>query len=192
MLTIESPFTEAGTLGSSPINLYPVPEDSEFEGYRSGFIEAPKLADIARRLIKACGERFAHLNGVSIAYAWKRKGGVSKGRSKFGAIQKVSGVASFLGDEQYQFLIWLGADNVRENEFTERQVEALIYHELCHTVFDDERDEVVLVGHEFEGFRDELQRYGLWNKGIEHFGRAVAEPIQQSLFELGESYDGTN
>lgn len=192
MIAIESPFTEAGALGSSPISLYPVPEDSEFEGYRSGFIEAPKLADIARRLIKACGERFAHLTGVSIAYAWKRKGGVSKGRSKFGVIQKVSGAASFLADEQYQFLVWLGADNVRENEFTERQVEALIYHELCHTVFDDEKDEVVLVGHEFEGFRDELQRYGLWNKGVENFARAVVEPMQQSLFELGEPYEGRN
>ena len=192
MLTIESTFADANALGSSPLNLYPVPEDSEFEGLKSGFIDAPKLADIARRLIRACGEQFAHLNGVSIAYAWKRKGGVSKGRVKFGAIQKVSGVASFLAEERYQFLVWLGADNVRENEFTERQVEALIFHELCHTVFDDEKDEVILVGHEFEGFRDELQRYGLWNKGAENFARAVVEPMQQSLFELGEPYHGTN
>ena len=192
MLTIESTLADANALGSSLTNLYPVPDDDEFEGFNSGFIDAPKIADIARRLIKACGDQFAHLNGVSIAYAWKRRGGASKGRVKFGEIQKVSGVASFLADEQYQFLVWLGADNVRENEFTERQVEALVFHELCHTAFDDEKDEVILVGHEFEGFRDELQRYGLWNKGVENFARAVVEPMQQSLFELGEPYEGTN
>lgn len=88
MLTIESTFADANALGSSPLNLYPVPEDSEFEGFKSGFIDAPKIADIARRLIKACGEQFAHLNGVSIAYAWKRKGGVSKGLSNSGQSRK--------------------------------------------------------------------------------------------------------
>lgn len=167
--------------GSSKTNLYPVPEDTEFEMSESGFISAPGLERLASLLIGCYAEKFDHLSRLKIRYAWKRKGGTSKGKAKFGAVQAITGAAQFVSGEQVEYLVWVGADNVRDNNFTEYQVEALLFHELCHFGFVD--GELCLVGHDFEGFADELGYYGLWNQSIKSFGAAVAEPIQRSLFE---------
>ncbi len=168
-------------LGSSRVNEYPVPEDKEFEKSESGFISAPRLEFLASQLIALYGEKFDHLSRLKIRYAWKRKGGVTRGQAKFGQVQAITGAAQFVSGEQVEYLVWLGADNVRDNKFTEYQVEALLFHELCHFGFVD--GELLLVGHDFEGFSDELRHYGLWNQSIKNFGEAVAEPIQRSLFE---------
>lgn len=167
--------------GSSKTNLYPVPEDTEFDVSESGFISAPGLERLASLLIGCYAEKFDHLSRLKIRYAWKRKGGTSKGKAKFGAVQAITGAAQFVSGEQVEYLVWVGADNVRDNNFTEYQVEALLFHELCHFGFVD--GELCLVGHDFEGFADELGYYGLWNQSIKNFGAAVAEPIQRSLFE---------
>lgn len=168
-------------LGSSRVNEYPVPEDKEFENSESGFISAPRLEFLASQLIAMYAEKFDHLSRLKIRYAWKRKGGVSKGKAKFGQVQAITGAAQFVSGEQVEYLVWLGADNVRDNKLTEYQVEALLFHELCHFGYSD--GEMMLVGHDFEGFADELRHYGLWNQSIRAFGIAVAEPIQRSLFD---------
>lgn len=174
-------FLNGTLIGSSKVNEYPVPEDDEFKESESGFISAPRLEFLASQLIAMYAEKFDHLSRLKIRYAWKRKGGVSKGKAKFGQVQAITGAAQFVSGEQVEYLVWLGADNVRDNKLTEHQVEALLFHELCHFGYAD--GEMMLVGHDFEGFADELRHYGLWNQAIKAFGVAVAEPIQRSLFD---------
>ncbi len=142
----------------------PIPTDGRFAG---DFLDAPDVERIAAQLI-ASRDRFAFLRDWqgAIAYAWKRKGGKKGGRAVLGRCQTLSGYAKHKAGRSY--LIWLGADTCREVKLTIRQLEALIFHELCHLGPGEEDEETgvvgppVVVGHDYEGFLAELEEYGAW------------------------------
>lgn len=153
-----------------PDDLYPVPGKAVFFG--NDFALAPDVQDIADRLISECHE-LRDAAYWRIRYLWKAKGGASKGHLTLGKCVKTSGALSFFSDVDY--IVWLGADNVRDSMFTYRQVEALIFHELCHieTKESDEGDDdqPAIKGHDAEVFLAEIQRYGMWRTSLQRFGQ---------------------
>lgn len=145
-----------------------IPRESAFAGdYRP----APELERIALRLI-ATDRRFGFLADwtASFSFLWKRKGGQSGGVAMLGKCQALGGVARHYAGKSY--LIWLAADHCRGLRFTARQVEALVFHQLCHLApgeVDEETGEQeppVIVGHDFDGFLAELETYGAWRKEL--------------------------
>lgn len=139
-----------------------IPTDDEFEGSSVGFIPAPALEAIGNDLIG----RHADLSGLhhaDIAFVWKRAGGKSKGKPTLGQCQKPSGLLAHFS--RCDFVIWAAADHCRDFGFGGRQIEALVYHELCHCDWEeDDEGEIVwtVKGHDWAGFRSELERYGAW------------------------------
>lgn len=109
---------------------------------------------------------------MQINFLWKREGGETNGRVTLGKCVKASGWARHV--TEIDFVIWLGADNCLG--FTNYQVEALIYHELCHATTGP-GGEPKIAGHDLESFRSEVEHYGLWTPDI----RAMAETMKGQM-----------
>lgn len=138
-----------------------VPDDQEFVDEDQKFIASPDMRELAQELISEYPELYS-LTRRRIDYAWKQTGGKEKGRQRLGACAKVSGVQKLY--TQADWIIWIAADNCRQ--LTPRQLEAVLYHELCHPMV-DENDQPALVGHDAEMFFGEIRRYGLWRMDLE-------------------------
>lgn len=148
---------------------YPVPTQSKFvdvDGRKVEFLPDDQATSIMQRLL-ADYDGFAKLADFDIEILWKKKGGNSGGMDILGKCTKPSGAFKHL--THLDFLILLGADTVEARGFTYRQVEALIYHELCHADC-DENGKPKTVGHDFELFADELREYGMWRENLERLG----------------------
>lgn len=148
------------------------PADDRFEfprGIMGEFARAPEIEAIADALIHAHRALFDHLLDAKVRYLWKAKGGKSAGKDRLGACQKPSGLLAFFSGDD--FVIWLGLDNCLAHRLTNRQVEALVFHELLHTNATEDPDtgEIILGinPHDFEGFNEELRVYGPWSSDLE-------------------------
>lgn len=160
---------------------YPVPPDNRFEGvFRdddADYIVADDLRELATELLGREELHLAHLHGVPIAYLWRRAGGKAKGKAVLGKCQKPSGLLLYFSEQT--FVIWLAADHLRSLQFTRRQIEALLYHELLQAGVDEE-GKPCLNWFDFDGFRLEVEHYGEWSHDLMQMGDTVR---QLPLFE---------
>lgn len=140
-----------------------VPGDTSFGD--NDFQEAPDLQALASQLLTKHDISFRHIRALRIAFLWKRKGGKKGEKGIWGKVSPVSGVAQYWGGVDY--VVWLAADHCRKNHLEAKQVEALLYHELCHFGQDPDTGEVKMVGHDAEVFAAEIREYGLWTVDLE-------------------------
>jgi hypothetical protein len=157
-----------------------VPAESQF-GDRD-FLPADDLEILASDLIDK-HTTFSHLPGLRVHYRWKKKGGKKSGAAVYGKCVKPSGLLADYSEAD--FVIWLAADYVRDADFTQRQIEALLFHEMLHAgISDDEDDDgeakPVLIAHDFEGFRAEVEHYGWWSSEL---GDLRKTALQLKLFD---------
>lgn len=147
------------------------PLEGEFEKLDVEYIPDSELMLLARWLIENKRD-LKHLETVSIAYLWKAKGGKSGGKNIFGKCAKTPPLVRAY--EQSTFTIWLAADNVREYRMNDNQIEALLFHELCHASIEEVENETtgdlsykpVVLAHDVEMFLSELHEYGLWRTDL--------------------------
>lgn len=163
-----------------------IPSDSDFEAEEVDYLPAPEIEALADRL-RATKSHFADIRGYRIAYWWKRKGGTAGGKCVMGKCQKTPPLAK--AHKRSTWTIWLAADHLRDFRFTNRQLEALVFHELLHAalkeveVKDKDTGETdteyrpAIVGHDLEMFHAEVLEYGLWTRELER---------ARSLFEQAE------
>lgn len=162
-----APSDRTCLLGGDPDAACVVPQDLEFgadEYHGTGFVQSQDLAHVGEMLIKTCPE-FAHLAGIDVLYFWQRKGGMDNGQIALGRCKKTSGLMRLISGAE--FLVTVSADHARERGLTNWQLEALLHHELCHadSDVDDKTGYTIskLRGHDWEGFTDNVGRYGLWD-----------------------------
>ncbi len=112
--------------------------DSDFERLDVEYIVSPSMADLGRYLIetKRC---LKHLKSTSFAYLWKAKGGQSGGKMTLGKCTKTPPLVKTY--EHSTFTIWLAHDHCKEFNLSDDQMEALLYHELCHAVIEEVENE---------------------------------------------------
>lgn len=151
--------------------LYAVPDEQRFEatGETVDFLSAPDLERVAGTLISRYGNRFAHLEELTIIYTWKREGGTSHGAPRLGQCQKLSGLTAYLSGES-DFVIWLAADHAQG--LTARQIEAALFHEMSHIGWDSEKERATILPHDAELFSAEVQEYGLWRRNLQEVAPA--------------------
>jgi hypothetical protein len=153
----------AAVIASMPAGaLYPVPGSVLFD--HSDYIDAPDLEQIGEDLIARWPE-FGFLEQVRIRYLWKAKG-TSTAQAK---CTRASGFWRWLSG--IDFVIWVGASNVRESFYTREQVDGLLYHELSHIGWDESKGEPVTREHDAEIFFREFERYGIWSRAEAPFGQ---------------------
>jgi len=155
-----------------------IPDDKAFRG--NEYLPAKDLDRMVKSLL-GDQERFIDFQNLSISCLWKKKGGTSKGRAVLAKITAVSGLLTHYCKED--FVISFSADNLIAacqgiSILPHRMAEALCFHELCHLEWDSEEGTARLVGHEFEGFYEELQKYGDVLQPL----RKVREVAQLPLF----------
>lgn len=163
------------TFGQAAASVTP-PGELAFE--EVDYLDAPDLAQLARKLIDR-HQRFTPLTGVTILYCWKAKGGESGGNATLGMCQKAGGLLRHYAETD--FVIWLAADHIRERELSSRQIEAILFHELCHIGFHPKTAKPIIRNHDWAGFRAEIDEYGLYLDDI----RAMGKAIQQQLPGVG-------
>ncbi len=151
-----------------PNDRYPVPSEDDFD---RDFLPAVELGEIAKALIEK-HPRFKFIGEYCrVVYLWKAEGGDVNGLATLGKCQKPGGLLKLFSDAQ--FIIWLAADHARVLALTRWQVEALLFHELCHAAWGESGAK--LRGHDFAGFRAELENYGAWESDL----RRAAESFGQ-------------
>lgn len=164
--TITPPTTRDLVTGGDPDERFPVPPDGAWE-----FLPAPELERVGLALVQSCPE-LAHLAGLALGFAWKRKGG-----KKRGWCQKPSGILKFYSE--VDFVIWLSADHTRDFLMSRWEVEALLFHEISFADLetDEETGETkpVMRSLEVEAWIAEVERYGPWSHGLARMQRAYQQ-----------------
>jgi hypothetical protein len=152
-------------------SLVPDPADMATE-----FVEAPELEAMGQRLL-AEHQRFELHRKVNpaIAYLWKRSGGEKGGVATLGKTQRPSGLLAYFAG--VDFVIWAAADHCFKRRFGAEQLEALVFHKLCH-VGVDRNYATYVMSHDFEGFRDEVESYGFWKPDIAAISKAFQLRLQ--------------
>ena len=171
--TIITPDGFSGFTTNDPADKFFVPPEGRFT--ESDFMDNPTAEKIADILMGKCRE-FSHLteNQANILYLWKAKGGKSGGKPTLGKTTKASGLVQYYS--RADFILWFAADHCREMAITNYQMEALIYHELCHCDFVEELDKDgeptgefswALRAHDVAIFHNEVARYGAWETSLQ-------------------------
>ncbi|OGT54313.1 MAG: hypothetical protein A3E01_15220 [Gammaproteobacteria bacterium RIFCSPHIGHO2_12_FULL_63_22] len=140
------------------------------------FAPAPDLEYIANYVIPA---KLPDFPECSVTYLWKKKGGAKSGKGVYGKLTKSSGLVGYFAGTEY--VLWLAADHIKALGFTAYQVEALLFHELCHIDIEEDEDseegKLTTKGHDIEAFRAEVEHYGFWDEDL----RAFATTMQGRL-----------
>jgi hypothetical protein len=191
------------SLSSLPFAL---PDKKDFDGKK--FLAAPELKKVGEFLIEKYSSDFNHLDDANIVYLWKESGGASGGMAVLGKCIRPTGLTEFFAcapdihtrahldllnaadmsgfapppANKVDYIVWAAADHLRENAASVRTVHALIFHELCHTHWDD--GDLVVKSHEFEGFAREIEEFGMWTTAIKKIAEAceTVKDVQQGLF----------
>lgn len=140
------------------------------------FTPAPDLSEIAEHLIAKHDDVVGHLSDIEVAILWKAKGGKKSGSPVFGKAIKPSGVMTAFTTADA--VVWLAADHIIEAEYSDRQVQALLLHELQHITVEYDEDgqrTVGLRGHDFEGFLADVRINGAWDELLKAAADAFAQ-----------------
>ena len=130
---------------------------------------------------------FAYLADAEIWCLGRPKATQSRGRVVLAKAKRpsaeVRAIAEDLG-QRVDYLIVIGQDSWET--LTERQREALIFHECCHFAgYDAETETWGLRGHDVEAFAKEITHYGAWKSDLKAFFETVL--VQGDLFPAGVS-----
>lgn len=128
---------------------------------------------------------------AAIALAWRKSLKPDKdGHLILGKCIKVSDLQKEFA--AYDFIILLNREVWEDSEFTEKQKEALVDHELCHAagVVDDdgakydERGRRVFRSrkHDIEEFYGIVQRHGCYKRDLELFAEALLKKRKTPMF----------
>src|SRR5690349_13596966 len=119
-----------------PAEIFPdVPSEPKFDEAESDFLEAEAIEKIGvallekRPLPEALRER-------TFVYLSQRKGGKSHGKAVLGRCRRPRGLLARFCDTD--FIVTVSADHVAAARLTRFQMEALVFHELCHAAYDPE------------------------------------------------------
>jgi hypothetical protein len=161
-------------------DFYPVPCEDVFkddEDRDLAFIPGADVERIANMLIGRHPEHFKVIQNFKVAYRWRAKGGSRQGQRVLGRCQKTAGLLrEFSGVD---FVVMLSGDHCRACRLTFHQIEALVFHELCHIEASDTYQPRIN-GHDFEAFVQEVRLYGAWKPDLQLAESAFVQP---SLFE---------
>ena len=145
------------------------PDDDDFEPF--AYLAAPALADTAARLIGA-HKRLEFLSNFALVYLWQREGGMQGSSAILGRCARPSGLAAHFVPAHW--VITLSADHIRSLLLAPTQVEAVLFHELCHCQL-TAKGKPALRPHDWSGFQAEIEAYGLYLPDIRGMERVFRQ-----------------
>lgn len=137
--------------------------------------KAPQsVLNLAQELIEQYHE---HLLDARIGFVFRETGQVTGGRLTVGQASKVSAKEKVYSN--LDFIIWLAADFWRYSKA--ERCRALLDHELCHCQLDPNTDEWKIRPHDFEEFKEIIDRYGFWSDDLYRARETFAQAVQDVL-----------
>lgn len=144
------------------------------------FHPGERIMETVNALRRSCQELTA-IEDYKIVAFWTAKGIKVAGKEQYGRALKPGGRQRYLTGGA-DFIIDMSAEVCRG--LANYEFEAAVYHQLKHcaeiegeTIDGDTTRRAGTVGHDFEGFIDEVNRYGFWNTDL----REAIEPYQAQL-----------
>lgn len=149
-----------------------IPRDQDFGGLE--YAEYKSLSSLADELTYRYPGQIADLSNLRVRYYWRRKSAATLGKcfTTSGLLREALGA---------DVVIWLAANLARDAGFEQRQVEALLFHELLHIQLDDKTGKYALRGHDFEGFMAELEKFGPWRADLISMVKAAGQLSMELL-----------
>lgn len=148
---------------------------------------------VAERLIEQYHEHLADAKiAIAWRYGWKAN---ADGRVVLGQAKKGSDLDREM--HGFDFVILLNHEAVNGGSLNDKQIEAVIDHELCHCQVSkdqngerktDENGRVVyrIRKHDIEEFQEIVARHGCWKDELEKFVGAALESKKLPLFDAEE------
>lgn len=167
--------------GRDPEAAAPLPQPGEFlgeDGKDADYLWAPDLDGIVRGLIATCPDALARAAGAHVRCAWQRQGAKQAGRPVWADIRKLGKLPRFLAAEEGvapDYLLLVAADHLAEMTPTNRELEAIVFGQLCRIGIDPETNKPALRLPDFSGFVAELDRYGDWSPGLKRARRGFEQ-----------------
>ncbi len=164
-------------LAPEPINGLRVPRSTEFTA--DGWADSTALWQRAQTLIERHPDELEHLEGMSLGFLWKLKGGKSRGRPIYGQCVKAGGLLKHFATST--FIIWLAADHVLAARYGDRQIEALLFRQLLAAGVAEVNEDTgrgggaTLVPPDVQAYAAELRVYGLWQEQLKSAAQAFRQ-----------------
>lgn len=150
------------------------------EKVKREYTQAEGVSDMARELVsKYAGSNLALdvLQETRIEYLFLSGIEHNKWRGK---CCRTTGHWHYLTDFDYVIVLW------KEwwDEASELQRNALLYHELSHIIFSENKEHEIVYGlrdHELEIFVSEVRAYGLWDESLDYLDRVIQDIKQDEI-----------
>lgn len=123
--------------------------------------------DIHGKVMELIGQNHPDLSLIAeeIVVIFREKASKAGGQVVYGKASKVPEKMKAVADEDYKFMLELGAD-AWENDLTSRQQEALLDHLLCSCRCEEDpksgKIKLSIAPPDLVAFRENYERYGLW------------------------------
>jgi len=186
-VTDYQPLEAPAELPEMPAHGLRVPKSTEFDS--DGWADSTALYQRAQALIERHPDELEHLEGMSLSFLWKLKGGKSRGRPIYGQCVKAGGLLKHFATST--FLIWLAADHVLAARYGDREIEALLFRQLLAAGVADVDENTgrgggaTLVPPDVQAYAAELRVYGLWESTL----KSAAQAFRQAPLFTGEPSD---
>lgn len=140
------------------------------------FYDAPEVGDLVGKLVPM---HHHHLIGRRIECVFLAKTPKKGGRTVMGRAKVIQGLGSYLAGEAGDRF---GVIEIAAEEWAQlnaKQRRALVDHELCHFIIDEDADGDPLktIAHDVEEFTDVVRRHGLWKTDLTHFTSVAVEQL---------------
>lgn len=138
--------------------------------------------EVLESVVQDLAERYPnlkHLSGLTIRVYWQKAGRTRNGAPNMGGIKKPSPWYEVGSGAGADYLLWLAADHIADQQYTGFQLEAFLFHQLC-SLQQNEEGEVKVQAPDFVGYLPEIEAYGLWRVPLKEAGERFRQP---SLFE---------
>lgn len=136
-----------------------------------------EIVDIAQELIRSY---HPHLRECNIGFVLRDEAGTSGGKEVLAKVSKVQEKIKPHLQEELDVLIVIAEDIWSKLNSTQRQ--AAIDHELCHIKLDG--DGYKIVAHDFEEFKDVLDRWGFWTRDLLAASGHMGQAFEQLVFGI--------
>jgi hypothetical protein len=156
---------------------FPLPRPDDF---LAEFLEDDALNRLVGKIISHYAD-FDVLTELNIRTLWQKDAGTEDGRIKLGGSVKQNNLTRYLA--KVDWVIFVNLKAAEYYEFTNLQMEALLFHEISHIDVEEQDDgtlKLKKLPHDASFFTSEIQTYGAWSMHLLPSQNAFT---QRSLWE---------
>lgn len=112
-----------------------------------------EVVDLTLKILKKYSERFGHIHYDDMVFLYK----FADKSDWAGQCRLIKGVWEAITDKKVMISLW--HENWVKKSTSEKAL--LLFHEICHIGYDDDKAKYTIIKHDVEDFREILREYGV-------------------------------